>query len=211
LNKIAAANSKYANKIQYSFSTYADKYYEINVYLNNVSNNISSDFLEPGKYVIIKFNYSSSINPMEAQTLKVITLDENNSEWIRSDINQENDYTSKTISAYINHFSIWSYAPSVFSDLSQLIVYPNPWNINTAGIVSETVNYGVKFYGLPKNSNVKIYTVAGEKVYQGTNGTVDTLVWNLRNAEGVKVASGVYLYVVDYNGQKVTGKIAVIK
>jgi hypothetical protein len=84
-------------------------------------------------------------------------------------------------------------------------VYPNPWRSD------KHAGKNVIFANLPLSSTVKIFTVSGHLARDlGTvNGSV---AWDLTNDSGDKVASGVYIYLItDSQGDKVKGKVAVIK
>jgi hypothetical protein len=84
-------------------------------------------------------------------------------------------------------------------------VYPNPWRADKHS------GQPVTFANLPSGSTVKIFTVSGHLARDlGTvNGSV---AWDLTNDSGDKVASGIYLYLItDSQGDKVKGKVAVIK
>jgi hypothetical protein len=91
------------------------------------------------------------------------------------------------------------------NNLSTVQVYPNPWRSD------KHAGKSVTFANLPTNTSVKIFTVSGHLARDlGTvNGSV---IWNLTNDSGDKVASGVYIYLItDSQGDKVKGKVAVIR
>lgn len=68
------------------------------------------------------------------------------------------------------------------------------------------------FTNLPtgKRSIITIYNIVGEevKVIETDNSDV---IWDLKNQQGLSVASGVYLYVIRCDGMKKVGKIAVLR
>ncbi len=82
-------------------------------------------------------------------------------------------------------------------------VFPNPALPNFEGVIT--------IQGIRYNSDVKITDMGGNLVYQTTSNG-GTAVWNGKNLDGTKVASGVYLIWTAANegkGRKV-GKVAVI-
>lgn len=87
--------------------------------------------------------------------------------------------------------------------LDSLNVYPNPARayLGDTEIVFDNVTDGT----------VRIYNVRGTKVREFSFGGVAFTKWDLRNDEGDKVGSGVYLYEVESGGQTKTGKVAVIR
>ncbi len=70
------------------------------------------------------------------------------------------------------------------SDLSKAYVWPNP--------LRETFEGDVTIDGLTDGTDVRITDVSGNLVYRGTS-IGGRAVWNARNVNGVRVATGVYL------------------
>ena len=84
-------------------------------------------------------------------------------------------------------------------------VYPNPWR-SDRGYPAQ-----ITFDQLSGNTTIKIFTASGHlaRTLSTTNASV---AWDLTNDSGDKVASGVYIYLItDSQGDKVRGKVAVIK
>lgn len=95
----------------------------------------------------------------------------------------------------------------------ELTIAPNPFipNDGKANTGSWIEGEGVTFTNPASQVvEVKIYTLAGELIAKGTLPTRGEWIWNGRNQEGNKVASGIYLYIVtDPSGEKL-GKLIVI-
>jgi len=95
----------------------------------------------------------------------------------------------------------------------ELTIAPNPFipNDGKANTGSWMEGEGVTFTNpAPQVVEIKIYTLAGELIAEGTLPTRGEWIWNGRNQEGNKVASGIYLYIVtDPSGEKL-GKLTVI-
>ncbi|MBN2280311.1 MAG: T9SS type A sorting domain-containing protein, partial [Candidatus Marinimicrobia bacterium] len=84
--------------------------------------------------------------------------------------------------------------------------YPNPFNPST------TIDYS-----LPEKStvNLTIYNILGQQVRTLTNtvqnaGTY-TVVWDAKNEMGEQVTSGLYLYVLTSNNQRVAKKMVLMR
>ena len=90
-------------------------------------------------------------------------------------------------------------------DLSNLKVYPNPWRSD------KHAGHSLTFDGLTVGTTIKIFTASGHRVKElHTDGS--SIPWDLTNDSGDKVASGIYMYLItDSQGDKVRGKVAVIK
>jgi hypothetical protein len=90
-------------------------------------------------------------------------------------------------------------------DLNAVRAFPNPWKSDRHSANPLTIDR------LPQGSvsTVRIFTISGELV-QTLSGT-ESVQWDLNNSAGSRVASGIYLYMVQTNGQQKIGKIAVIR
>jgi ligand-binding sensor domain-containing protein len=81
-------------------------------------------------------------------------------------------------------------------------IFPNP--------VSSNFNGSIAIRGLVDNAIVKITDLTGKLLYQ-TNALGGQALWNVRNIDGYKMASGIYLvFVRDLTGnEKAVGKIVI--
>ena len=98
------------------------------------------------------------------------------------------------------------YVTMVAADLAGVRVYPNPWRSD-----KHSGRPLITFDNLTVNSTIKIFTVSGHLVKTLPMAS-NSVTWDLTNESGDKVASGTYIYLIkDDQGQKKTGKVAVIK
>jgi flagellar hook assembly protein FlgD len=65
------------------------------------------------------------------------------------------------------------------------------------------------FDQLPADSRLRIYTLSGEKVKELNATSSGLATWDGTNSSGQKVASGVYLVLVEGAGDKRKMKVAV--
>jgi len=94
---------------------------------------------------------------------------------------------------------------AVASDLTGLIVYPNPFEA-AAG------HSYVTFEALTEEVTIQIFTVSGQLVRKEEISGQYSWDWDLKNTDGEKVARGVYIWMAtNPAGEKRTGKIAVIQ
>lgn len=108
------------------------------------------------------------------------------------------------MSQYSSSFTIRDYF--FFNDLSQIKVYPNPYR---EGKTSFTI---ITFDSLPEMAVIKIYTLGGLLVKEIKVPDGGEVVWDIKNNDGKKIASGVYIYfITDKKGNKKSGKIAIIR
>ncbi len=90
-------------------------------------------------------------------------------------------------------------------DLSLLVVYPNPLNLNNSD--------KVRFENLPndKKGEIKIFNMAGELIYKKDIVNEKITEWDAKNQKGKSIAGGLYYYIISYDNDTKTGKLAVIR
>ncbi len=104
----------------------------------------------------------------------------------------------------VKQLSIFAVAAPT-THLQKVLVRPNPFK-------SRLGHENVKFENLSGKVNLWIYNIAGELVFNKDNITGTYYEWSIINNEGDRVASGVYIYIITNElGEKVTGKVAIIK
>ena len=94
-----------------------------------------------------------------------------------------------------------------FKDFSKARVYPNPVR------PSEFHKGAVTFDRLPTGTTIEIYNTNGERLNRLTVTASDygRTEWSLLNHFATEVTSGIYIYVMEFEELRKTGKIAVIK
>ena len=92
------------------------------------------------------------------------------------------------------------------NDLSKVHCYPNPYKPSKG-------HTKITFSQLTTHTKLKIFNIAGELVYQDEQDTPNgELPWDVVNNNSEKLASGVYIYLIqDNSGSKAKGKFAVIR
>ena len=103
------------------------------------------------------------------------------------------------------------------NNLYNVYVVPNPYRSGGSRLTSE--NYHnfpdelIRFVNVPSDCTIKIFTVAGDLVWenvQTNNG--GNVTWDLKNRGAESVTSGVYIYRVEKtDGDSVFGRIVVIR
>jgi hypothetical protein len=114
------------------------------------------------------------------------------------------DTVNNTVTATTVHlslFQIMQFTPP--STLDSVKAYPVPFK--------PSVNIRMTFSGMPAAASVKVYNVAGEKVFETTADSSGIANWDGKNNSGKDAASGVYIALVDSTAGKKKIKIAVEK
>ncbi|MDO8803902.1 MAG: fibronectin type III domain-containing protein [Elusimicrobiota bacterium] len=123
---------------------------------------------------------------------------------------------AKTVYADIPHFSFYALGSVTSSagTLADAFAYPNPYRPGSSGLFGQST-YGdnIVFASLPVRSKVKIFNLTGGLVRELADDDGDgRCLWDTRNGDGTRAASGVYLYLVTTPaGGKKSGRIAIIK
>lgn len=107
------------------------------------------------------------------------------------------------ISTFLGICSFRSTATEGGQNMSKALVFPNP--------VPPGYNGTIAVKGLAENALVKITELSGKLVYQ-TRALGGQAIWDGRNYNGMKVASGVYLVIVrdDSGSESLATKIVIV-
>ncbi|MBI2071383.1 MAG: hypothetical protein HYT79_12410 [Elusimicrobia bacterium] len=155
--------------------------------------------------------------------IKIARLNEANNRWEMAAADHRVDGSSKTVSAEVPGFSVFTLVAAAASSgrLFSITSFPNPF---AAGHEVARIRYA-----LTENADVtvRVYTLlgdlvrvfhfsAGENGGRGAvNGLTNEITWDGRNGEGLTAANGMYVAVVEAvfpNGrERVIRKIGVLK
>ena len=95
----------------------------------------------------------------------------------------------------------------IWSDLSHIVVYPNP-------IMPSSRHPGRMTFGnLPPDTTIRIYDCSGQLVRNLGEGesTGSRIIWYLDNDDHWQVTSGTYIYIAEWKDNIRMGKVAVIR
>jgi hypothetical protein len=113
------------------------------------------------------------------------------------------DPGTRKITATLNHFSVFQLmVRNAATSLSDVLIYPNPFRTNRG-------NGFVTITNMPAAAKVRLYTLSGDKVWEGTADNSGIIIWRGLNNSGQQVASGIYLAVIDSSSGKKVFKLAV--
>ncbi|PIZ14818.1 hypothetical protein COY51_07195, partial [Candidatus Desantisbacteria bacterium CG_4_10_14_0_8_um_filter_39_17] len=162
------------------------------------------------KNVVITISYPAGLDSKFESSLRIHFLNEAAQKWEIVPGTQTVDKNNRTVSASVNHFSLYRLFGTLVaaSDLSNVIVFPNPYKPKDA------VRGTLKFNNLTSQATIKIYTIAGELVVTLEENDGDgTYEWNGKNESGEEIVSGIYIYRVTNNqaDKPAVGKIAIIR
>ncbi|MBI5555620.1 MAG: carboxypeptidase regulatory-like domain-containing protein [Elusimicrobia bacterium] len=179
---------------------------------------IGSAQVQSGKKVKVSLAYDST-KVTDPSMIDIYYLSDNG--FIKESNGRTVDTTNKTISAEVNHTSLFAVfkslgganAPSGIPDSYKVYPYPNPFKKKTA--TSElTIKVGIPA-GSSRDVKIKIFNIVGEMVREislanQAAGWHD-IIWDCKNDSGEMIASGVYIAQVEAGGEEKIIKIAVLK
>lgn len=195
---------------------YLDELYFYDLYGATVTTN----FAAPAK---ISFTYQDSDNDgfidgtapkVGLGALRILNLDTSALAWTPAGSSVV-DKAARTVYTYVNHFSFYALGNLVSATgaLSNMFAYPNPYKPGSGGQFDDTsFGEGIVFESLPAKAEVRIFNLAGGLVAKLEDADGDgRCLWNARNGDGVRAASGMYIYLVTSAGSTKSGKIAIIR
>lgn len=138
-------------------------------------------------------------------TLSIYYLNEENNLWVKIPGSSVNT-AEHTVSAEVNHFSVYAIMGESVTDLSKAYAYPVPWRPSDANDIT--------FTELGSEAVIRIYNVSGNLVRlinydYSTDGA--QLKWNVTNDRGDPVASGLYIYYIENDIEHTSGKLVIIR
>jgi hypothetical protein len=104
------------------------------------------------------------------------------------------------------------------TDMRAIFAVPNPYRTGTSAETQPFYhNYpdgSIKFFNVPKEADMKIYTVSGDLIWEAHHSSSDGILsWDVKNRLDVEVGSGVYIYRCknSVDGSDQYGKVIVIR
>jgi hypothetical protein len=119
------------------------------------------------------------------------------------------DVSARKLTAFIPHFSLFApFFVTAGTDLSAVQAFPQPWELGD--IASPYWASALQFTNMPADARVRILTVTGELVDEGTSAG-GVLAWDGNNRFGRKAASGTYIVIVEAGGRTKVRRVVLIR
>jgi hypothetical protein len=176
----------------------------------SVGVDISAGGLQPLKPVRLTITYDPMFLPPggDARRLLVARYDVASALWTL--VPSAVDVPGHRIIASLDHFS--SYSPffaTPGASVSDGVVYPQPWEVG-----EPSGSYGAQaltFASYPDGTKIRLMSLTGELVWEGTAGVNGVLTWDGRNKHGRNVASGTYYAIIEGAGSRKVRRVVVIR
>lgn len=175
------------------------------------------DTLRYGFNYEITYSFDSNLYQREKNNLGVFAFDEIRQLWLPLSSEVINN-SIKADTHYLFTFGMFEKAP-VFenkSNLSDIIIYPNPYKPND-GIDATGIEYnglpgtGIYFSGLMENTHITIVDLSGKKIYSGKSTLPGHYQWTGKDNGSRNVQSGLYIVNFRNNNESSIKKIMIIR
>ena len=140
--------------------------------------------------------------PVKSKTLAVYRLDEAHNVWVR--MPSTVDPATHRVTASVSFLSSFALIGREDADVTEAVAFPVPWRAG-AGIKDIT------FSGVGQTGKIDIFTPDGLLVKEIPIGTGSQESWDVTNADGRPVATGVYFYRVNASGSSKRGKLVIVR
>lgn len=162
-------------------------------------------------------NLDGSDPPVRVDTLNTWMLDETRNMWVRMH-GAGVDPETKSVSVYFGKPGVFALLGAMDDSVSDLYAFPVPFRPNGpqagSGIgQTGTESGGISFTNVPQAGKIEIFALDGRRVRKidiPAGLATPVLTWDVRNASGEKVASGVYIWRATSGSNSKTGKLMII-
>jgi len=115
-------------------------------------------------------------------------------------------------------FTVKSAIPTpadLLSGRARIAVKPNPYKKKALfDNVLDPYDHKILFLNLPANARITILDVSGQIIdqfrFEPADGTSGSMFWNMFSKNGIEVASGLYIYIVEYDGGEQVGYFSIL-
>lgn len=167
---------------------------------------------QPSAPVLFSVVYSPGQLPsgLAENALQLMRFDPVAGQWTL--VASHDDASAHVLTAYTTHFSL--FAPFFMTaatpgDLSPVQIFPQPWELGAPG--SPYYANVLTFSNLPAGAEVKLLTLAGELVWEGSASGSGVATWDGHNRFGRAAASGTYLCSISSGGTKRLRRVVLIR
>lgn len=102
------------------------------------------------------------------------------------------------------------------SGAARISVKPNPYKKKALfDSAVDPFDHKVTFYNLPARAKITVLDVSGQIIkeipFESNDPNNGSVFWDLFSKDGIEVASGLYVYVVEYDGGKHVGYLSILR
>ncbi|GEM_PF-2086951 len=156
--------------------------------------------------ITLRFYFPSNIVYVDFNNIKIARLCEDSKKW-----SEYESFTLNTEERWIetkkDALSVHTLIKYPHETLDNVYVYPNPFKPHERKHRSAYGGRGIKFAGLPNKAEIRIFNIAGDLIDELNHANSTSLRWE----EAENIGSGVYILVVNHNGDMKTKKFSIVK
>jgi len=167
---------------------------------------------QPNSPVLFSIVYDPAQLPtgFPESSIQLMRYDPTAGQWTL--VASQDDPSTHVLTAYTQHFSLFApffLTPAASGNVSEVQIFPQPWELGAPG--SAYFASVLTFASLPAGADVKIFTLTGERVWEGTATGSGVATWDGTNRFGRSAASGTYLVVIESGGTKRLRRVVLIR
>ena len=167
---------------------------------------------QPNAPVLFSIAYNPAELPagLPESAIQLMRYDPTAGQWTL--VASQDDPSAHVLTAYGQHFSLFApffLTPATTGDVSDVQIFPQPWELGAPG--SQYYASVLTLASLPAGADVKIFTLTGERVWEGTASGSGVATWDGTNRFGRSAASGTYLVVIQSGGTKRLRRVVLIR
>jgi kumamolisin len=171
---------------------------------------IDAQGMQPTGSVQLILSYNPLLLPAgaSAQNIQLARYDTTAGQWTL--LPTSIDTSQNVATAQIGHFSFYEpFLVTAGGDLGSVNIFPIPWEQNSSNAL---LNASVlTFSNLPPSAGVRVLTLRGELVWQGTAGPNGVLTWNGENNHGRTLGSGTFMAIIDSGSNHIVKRVVIIR
>lgn len=161
--------------------------------------------LQPKRPIFFTIGYTPgepNLNMGALDTLAAVRYDPagNTCVPLQSSVNKAGTFV-RAQTNHLSDFQLQHISPQ--AGLGSVRVFPNPLYLSRQSYFT--------FDRLPAGARLRVFTLHGEKLFEGTANSSGLLTWDGTNASGRRIGSGIYLAVAEAGGDKKILKIVVVR
>lgn len=177
---------------------------------SSVGIDISAGGIQPLKPVRLAMSYDPLLLPLGADPRKLLIAryDEASALWTL--VPSAADTSANQIVATLDHFS--SYSPffaAAGGSVSDGVVFPQPWEVGEPN--GAYGSQALTFANFPDGTKIRVLSLTGEQVWEGTAAANGVLTWDGRNSHGRNCASGTYYAIIEGGGARKVRRVVLIR
>jgi len=141
---------------------------------------------------------------VRTRSLAVYRLNEEKRVWVRLP-NSQVDAGARSVTAWAPSVGVFSLVGQLDTSLETAYAYPVPF-------LEKRGDTTITFSDLAQRATLRIFSVSGRwiQTLEETDGDGE-LVWNVHDADGDPVPSGVYFYLLESSADKKRGKLVIVR